>query len=137
MAWCQTQLCVEGDCHSLSQDKPPKNDSMELKGLKVNIEKTKVMRSGKSGGKIVKTGRWSCAVCRKGVGANSIQCSDCCGWVHKRCSGARCPLVTIQSFRCRICLTNEEARCEGEKMESLNLENGEVLHPSQKISLPG
>ena len=30
---------------------------MELKGLKVNIEKTKVMRSGKSGGEIVKTGR--------------------------------------------------------------------------------
>ena len=36
---------------------------MELKGLKVNIEKTKVMRSGKSGGKIVKTGRWPCAMC--------------------------------------------------------------------------
>ena len=41
---------------------------MELKGLKVNIEKTKVMRSGKSGGEIVKTGRWPCAVCGKGVG---------------------------------------------------------------------
>ena len=77
-------------------------ECMELKGLKLNIEKTKVMRSGKSGGEIVKTGRWPCAVCGKGVGANSIQCSDRCGWVHKRCSGARYPLVTIQSFRCRI-----------------------------------
>ena len=38
-------------------------ECMELKGLKVNIEKTKVMRSGKSGGEIVKTGRWPCAVC--------------------------------------------------------------------------
>ena len=46
---------------------------MELKSLKVNIEKTKVMRSGKSGRKIVKTVRWPCAVCGKGVGANSIQ----------------------------------------------------------------
>ena len=91
-------------------------ECMELKGLKVNIEKTKVMRSGKSGGEIVKTGRWPCAVCGKGVGANSIQCSDCCGWVHKRCSGARCPLVTIQSFRCRICLTDEKVGCEGERM---------------------
>ena len=54
---------------------------MELKGLKINIKKTKVMRSGKSGGEIVKTGRWPCSVCGKGVGANSIQCSDCCGWV--------------------------------------------------------
>ena len=97
------------------------------KGLEVNIEKTKVMRSGKSGGKLVKTGRWPCAVCGKGVGANSIQCTDYCGWVHKRYSGARCPLVTIQSFRCRICLTDEEVRCEGERMEDLNLENGEVL----------
>ena len=35
---------------------------MELKGLKVNIEKTKVMKSGKRGGEIVKTGRWPCAV---------------------------------------------------------------------------
>ena len=30
---------------------------MELKGLNVNIEKINVMRSGKSGGEIVKTGR--------------------------------------------------------------------------------
>ena len=47
---------------------------MELKGLKVNIEKTKVMRSGKSGGEIVKTGRWPCAVCGKGVGALNVDC---------------------------------------------------------------
>ena len=48
-------------------------ECMELKGLKLNIEKTKVMRSGKSGGEIVDTGRRPCAVCRKGIGANSIQ----------------------------------------------------------------
>ena len=113
---------------------------MELKGLKVNIEKTKMMRSGKSGGEIVKTvktGRWPCAVCGKGVGANSIQCSDCCGWVHKRCSGARCPLVTIQSFRCRICLTDEGVRSEGERMKNLNLENGEVLEGVSKFRYLG
>ena len=52
---------------------------MKLKGLKVNIEKTKVMRSGKSDGEIVETGRWPCSVYGKGVGTNSIQCSDCCG----------------------------------------------------------
>ena len=100
---------------------------MELKGLKVNIERTKVMRSGKSGGEIVKTGRWPCVVCGKGVGANSIQCTDFCGW----CSGARYPLVNIQSFRCRIYLTDEEVRCEGERMATLNLENGEVLGVSK------
>ena len=74
---------------------------MELKGLKVNIDKTKVMRSGKWWRNSEDWKMAMCSVCGKGVGANSIQCSDCCGWVHKRCSGARCPLVTIQSFRCR------------------------------------
>ena len=68
---------------------------------------------------------------------NSIQCTDCCEWVHKRCSGARCPLVTIQSFRCRICLTDEEVRCEGEAMESLSLENGEVLEGVRKFRYLG
>ena len=54
-------------------------ECMELKGgLKVNIEKTKVMRSGKSGGEIVKTGRWPCAVC---------------GNSHQRTSGTTTPLV--------------------------------------------
>ena len=102
-------------------------ECMELKGLKVNIEKTKVVRSGKSGGEMVKTVRWPCAVCGKGVGANSIQCSDCCGWVHKRCGGARCPLVTIQSFRCKICLREGGVRCEGEWGSFRN----------QKFPLPG
>ena len=100
---------------------------MELKGLKVNIKKTKVMRSGKSGGEIVKTGRWPYVVCGKGVRTNSIQCIDCYGWVYKRYSGARCPLVTIQSFRYIICLTDEGVKSEEKRMENLNLENGEVL----------
>ena len=73
----------------------------------------------------------------KGVWANSIQCSDCCGWVHKRCSGARCPLVTIQSFKCRIFLTDEEVRCEGERMKNLNVENGEVLEGVRKFRYLG
>ena len=76
-------------------------------------------------------------VCGEGVGANSIQCSDCCGWVHKRCSGVRCPLVTIQSFKRRICLTDEGVRCEGERMENLNLENGEVLEGVSKFCYLG
>ena len=41
---------------------------MEAKGLKINVEKTKVMRSGKGGGGIEKIGKWPCAVCGKGVG---------------------------------------------------------------------
>ena len=30
---------------------------------------------------------WPFGVCSKGVGSNSIQCSGCQKWVHKKCSG--------------------------------------------------
>ena len=46
-------------------------------------------------------------------------------------------MVTVQSFRCRICLTDEEVRCEGEGMENLNLENGEVLEGVRKFCYLG
>ena len=39
--------------------------------------------------------------------------------------------MIIQSFRYRICLKDEEVRYEGERMENLNLENGEVLGVSK------
>ena len=41
--------------------------------------------------------------------------------------------MTIQSFRYRICLIDEGVRSEGEGMESLNLENGEVLDEVSKF----
>ena len=41
----------------------------------MNIDKTKVMRSGKGSGDIVKTGKWACAACGKGAMSNSIQCT--------------------------------------------------------------
>jgi len=31
--------------------------------------------------------RWSCGVCGRGVGNNSIQCTSCQKWVHRKCSG--------------------------------------------------
>ena len=38
---------------------------------------------------------------------------------------------------CRICLTDEEVRCEGERMENLNLENEEVLEGVRKFRYLG
>ena len=58
-------------------------------GKKVNIGKTKVMASGKACGEVERTGKWPCAVCRKGVGVNSIQCTMCAEWVHRKCGGVR------------------------------------------------
>ena len=46
-------------------------------------------------------------------------------------------LVTIQSFRSRICLTDEGVRSEGERMENLNLENREVLKGASQFCYLG
>jgi len=33
--------------------------------------------------------RWPCGVCSKGVGSNSLQCTSCQKWVHKKCRGIK------------------------------------------------
>ena len=106
---------------------------MEAKGLKINVEKTKVMRSGKGSGGVEKMGKWPCAVCGKGVGVNSSQCTECCGWVHKRCCGIKGPLK-VQNFRCRTCSTDVDSE---EGMRKLDLENGEVLEVVNKFCYLG
>ena len=65
--------------------------------MKINVKNTKVMRSGKGSGGVEKIEKWPCAVCGKGVGVNSIQCTEYCGWVHKRCCGIKGPLK-VQNF---------------------------------------
>ena len=58
-------------------------DGMESKGLRVNMRKTKLMISGHRLDLLRDSGAFPCAVCRTGVGTNSIQCSRCRLWVHK------------------------------------------------------
>ena len=89
------------------------------KGFKVNARKSKVI-VGSSGGKmIVNSGKWPCGVCGKGVQANSVQCTVCKKWIHKRCSGVRGDLSWVaDSFRCR--------RCDGTIQEVDLMVNGET-----------
>jgi len=47
--------------------------------MRVNINKTKVMRSGERQMPVQKAARWPCGVCVRGVGSNSIQCISCHG----------------------------------------------------------
>ena len=74
------------------------------KGLKVNAVKSKVM-VGSSGGKmIVNHKKWPCGVYGKGVQTNSVQCTVCKKWIHKRWSGVRGDLSRVaDGFRCRRC----------------------------------
>ena len=78
-------------------------DGFEAKGLKVNVGKTKVMRNVDGTGSLKDAGKYPCSVCRKGVGRNSILCSRCKLWVHKRCSGMKGQLKDVSSFECIKC----------------------------------
>ena len=95
-------------------------DALKLKGLRVNIGKTKVMCCKVRSGQAESTGKWPCAVCKKGVGANSIKCTVCQQWVHKRCSGLSGSLNVV-GFECIRCVEGGE-RGEVEKEEELEID---------------
>ena len=54
--------------------------------MRVNMNKTKVMISEEPEKVRQEAARWPCGVCSKGVGSNSLQCTSCQKWVHKKCS---------------------------------------------------
>jgi len=55
-------------------------DNVESKGMRANMNKTKVMISGERQKVRQKAVRWPCWVCSKSVGSNSIQCNSCQKW---------------------------------------------------------
>jgi len=52
-------------------------DNVENRGMRVNMNKTKVMISGEWQKVMLKVVRWRSGVCGKGVGNNPIQCTSC------------------------------------------------------------
>jgi len=59
--------------------------------------------SGKRQKPLQKAARWPCGVCGRGVGSNSIQCTSCHKWVHKRCGIKGSMYKVMRSFICRGC----------------------------------
>ena len=56
---------------------------MEKKGLRVNMEKTKIMEPGINVDVLKKSGEYHYGVCLTGVGSiNAILCDGCERWVH-------------------------------------------------------
>ena len=74
-----------------------------LKDLRVNMEKTKIMISAIGLDLLQDSGKFPRAVCCSGVGANSILCSKCKMWVHKKCSNIKGTLVAIPGYECSRC----------------------------------
>jgi len=80
-------------------------DNVESKGMRVNMNKTKVMISEERQMVRQKAVRWPCGVCNKGVGSNSLQCTSCQKCVHNKCSGIKGSMSKVaKSFICRGCL---------------------------------
>ena len=75
---------------------------MEQKELRVNAGKTKIMIYGMGLDLLQSSGEFPCAVCRTGVGSNSIFCKGCKHWVHKKCSGLK-GLIEDLDYRCTWC----------------------------------
>ena len=74
-----------------------------MMGLRVNMDKTKILvcrakpvQSGKA--------KCPCGVCGKGVDRNSILCTQCGKWIHKRCSRVKGSLESCKNFKCGKCL---------------------------------
>jgi len=57
--------------------------------MRVNMNKTKVMISEVRQKVMHKAVRWPCDVCGKDVGNNSVQCTSCQKWAHRKCSGIK------------------------------------------------
>ena len=77
---------------------------MENRGLRVNMKKTKFMISGAGLDVLHDCGAFPCTVCQSGVGANSISCSQCKLWVHKKCSSIKGRLNVTPDYVCSRCL---------------------------------
>ena len=88
---------------------------MERRGLKVNVEKTKLMVTGKKAENII-CGKFPCGVCGRGVGVNSALCVLCNRWCHARCVGIRRVTNRIE-LNCPKCVQRKN-RMEEWKMKN-------------------
>ena len=80
-------------------------EAVEKEGLMVNAGKTKVMICGTGLDLLQSSGEYPCAVCRTGVGNNSIYCNGCKLWVHMKCSRLQ-RLTSNHDYRCAWCMGN-------------------------------
>jgi len=98
---------------------------MEENGLMANMGKTKVMRCRDSESQVVKSGKYPCGVCSKGVGSNSIRCTSCNAWIHKKCSGITAKLKHVEEYKCRRCREGNPVRSE--VLQQISLGNSQSL----------
>ena len=75
--------------------------AMERRWFKVNLEKAKMMVTGRKMEDVLQVGRYPCGVYGRSVGANSVPCRTCGKWCHRRCSGLRSvSAAAVAHFQC-------------------------------------
>jgi len=80
-------------------------DNVENRGIRANMNKTKVMISGEQQKVTPEAVRWPCGVCGSAVGNNSIQYSNYQKRVHRKCSGIKGSMHKVmKTFLCRGCV---------------------------------
>ena len=119
-------LVLVGKCEEELKEKLRKwNECLKDKGLKINEGKTKVMYESFGTGttQVIGNVKHPCSVCLKGVGVNSIRCTQCVQWVHVRCSRVKGSLKKIESsFICRRC---KGELCETRQVNGLHIDGHE------------
>jgi len=97
-------------------------DNADNRGMTANMNKTNFMISGEWQKVMHKAVRWPCGVCDRGIGNNSIQCTSCQKWVHRKCSGIKgCLYKVMKSFVCRDCVN--PATCSSKSSMVLSKEH--------------
>ena len=69
--------------------------------LRVNAGKMKIMIYGTGLDLLQSSDVFPCAICRAGVGSNSMFCKGCKHWVHKKCNGLK-PLTKDPGTACLL-----------------------------------
>ena len=113
------ELLYADDLAIVSKTEMELNDRMiawknclESKGLKVNLTKTKVMCVRKRKDRLNIKSEYPCGVCSKNVKLNSILCTCCKKWVHKRCSKVRGGITArvASTYICPACIKEVEEK---------------------------
>ena len=71
--------------------------------MKINVNKTKAFYTRRNFVRM-QMQKYPCSACGKEVGRNSMQCTKCQHWVHKRCSGVHGSLTQAKDFTCKKCI---------------------------------
>jgi len=80
-------------------------DNVDNRGMRVNTNKTKVVINGEWQKVTQKAVRCLCGVCGRGIANNSMHCTSCQKWVHRKCSGIEGSMYKVMTtFVCRGCV---------------------------------